>query len=204
MNASSRLAITLVISAGMPFAAQAANSSWASAPENRTGWFAGGGIGSLSLDQTGVPSQDMGYVFVQGGWRFNRYLAVGARAGSSSSAALDLNNVDIDFGVDPGYLDIDFRVTAVYGVFAQAYLPLAENWDLYALLGYSHTRIEASADGVFSEVSVSDSADSLSYGVGVSWILNPRFTIDLEYQPVVADGSDWSASSANLAFRFRF
>jgi opacity protein-like surface antigen len=204
MNASSRLAITLVISAGMPFAAQAASSGWASAPENGTGWFAGGGIGNLSLEQTGVPSQEMGYVFVQGGWRFNRYLAVGVRAGSSSSAILDLSTLDIDFGVDPSYPVIDFRITAVYGVFAQAYLPLAENLDLYALLGYSHARIEASADGVFGEVSVADSADSLSYGVGVSWILNPRFTIDLEYQPVVADGGDWSASSENLAFRFRF
>ncbi|MEY2854287.1 MAG: hypothetical protein RL030_1419 [Pseudomonadota bacterium] len=204
MNASSRLIIALAISAGLPFAAQAANGSQATAPENRTGWFAGAGFGSLYVDQAELPSQELGYLFVQGGWRFNRYFAIGARVGSSASSSLDLIDIDSDFDVDPSYSDIDFRVTGVYELFARAYLPVWENWDLYAQAGFSHTRLEASADGVFGEFSVSDSADSLAYALGISWILSPRITIDMEYQPVVADAGDWSASAASLAFRFRF
>ena len=53
-------------------------------------------------------------------------------------------------------------------------------------------------------LSASDSSGSFSYGVGVSWIVSPRVAFDLEYQPIVAEGSDWSSSSLNLGFRFRF
>jgi outer membrane autotransporter protein len=173
--------------------------------ENRTGWFAGAGIGSLSLESTGMRSQDVGYVYVQGGWRFSRYLAVGVRAGASSSSVLDLSeDFDVDLGVDLEPLEVDLSLAAVYGVFAQAYLPIAENWDLYALVGYSQATLEASVDDLNGEISASDSSGSFSYGVGVSWMVSPRVAFDLEYQPVVAEGSDWSASSLNLGFRFRF
>jgi opacity protein-like surface antigen len=205
MNAMSRLVIAVATCASFPLAAQAAGGISPSTEENRTGWFAGAGIGSLSLESTGMRSQDLGYVFVQGGWRFNRYLAVGVRAGASSDTVLDLEeDFDIDFGVDLEPPEVDLKLAGVYGVFAQAYLPLAENWDLYALVGYSQATIEVSAEDVYGEVSASDSSGSFSYGVGVSWIVSPRMAFDLEYQPVVAEGSDWSASSLNLGFRFRF
>lgn len=205
MNAMSRLVIALATSASLPLAAQAAGGISTSAEENRTGWFAGAGIGSLSLESTGMRSQDLGYVFVQGGWRFNRFLAVGVRAGASSAAVLNLEeDFDIDFEPGLGPTEVDLRLVSVYGVFAQAYLPLAENWDLYALVGYSQATLEVSVDEIPWEASVSDSSGSFSYGVGVSWIVSPRVAFDLEYQPVVAEGSDWSASSLNLGFRFRF
>lgn len=205
MNAISRSVIALATSACLPLAAQAAGGMPTSTEENRTGWFAGAGIGSLSLESTGMRSQDLGYVFVQGGWRFSRYLAVGVRAGASSDAVLDLSeDFDIDFDIDLGPPEVDLRLASVYGVFAQAYLPIAENWDLYALVGYSQATLEVSAEDVYGEVSASDSSGSLSYGVGVSWIVSPRVAFDLEYQPIVAEGSDWSSSSLNLGFRFRF
>jgi opacity protein-like surface antigen len=205
MSAMSRLVITLATFASLPLAAQAAGGISAAAAENRTGWFAGAGIGSLSLESTGMRSQDLGYVFVQGGWRFSRYLAVGVRAGASSETVLDLEeDFDIDFGFDLEPPEVDLKLAGVYGVFAQAYLPLADNWDLYALVGYSQATIEVGAEDVYGEVSASDSSGSFSYGVGVSWLVSPRMAFDLEYQPVVAEGSDWSASSLNLGFRFRF
>jgi opacity protein-like surface antigen len=205
MNAMSRLVIVLATSACLPLAAQAAGGISTAAEENRTGWFAGAGIGSLSLEATGLRSQDVGYVFVQGGWRFSRFLAVGVRAGASSASVLDLEeDFDIDLGVDLEPAEIDLSLASVYGVFAQAYLPIAENWDLYALVGYSQASLEVSVDDIYGEISASDSSGSFSYGVGVSWIVSPRVAFDLEYQPVVAEGSDWSASSLNLGFRFRF
>jgi opacity protein-like surface antigen len=205
MNAMSRLVIALATSASLPLAAQAAGGISTSAEENRTGWFAGAGIGSLSLESTGMRSQDLGYVFFQGGWRFSRFLAVGVRAGASSAAVLNLEeDFDIDFEPGLGPAEVDLRLVSVYGVFAQAYLPVAENWDLYALVGYSQATLEVSVDEIFWETSVSDSSGSFSYGVGVSWIVSPRVAFDLEYQPVVAEGDDWSSSSLNLGFRFRF
>ena len=47
------------------------------------GWFLGVGIGAMDYTEPSYSTNALDYLCLQGGWRFNRYLAIDARAGAA-------------------------------------------------------------------------------------------------------------------------
>lgn len=54
------------------------------------GWFLGVGIGAMDYTEPSYSTNALDYLYLQGGWRFNRYLAIDARAGAEVFPYYDL------------------------------------------------------------------------------------------------------------------
>lgn len=199
MNTPCRLAVALGIVAALPMDAQAAGAAPPSFTDNRTGWFAGLGLGAIEFREMGGASSTPTYFYVQAGRRFNRYFSLDARAGASTPSVFELLD-------DPffGMLQVDLRLSSVFGLHARGILPIARNWDLYAQAGYTYANFRVVLDDGFERVSGKESDHSLSWGVGVSWIADGRWAVDFEYQPALVDGDLWRTQALNLAVRMRF
>jgi opacity protein-like surface antigen len=154
-------------------------------------WYLGIGAGSLGYREDGVISTQVGYEYLQAGWQLGRYAALEARVGTDGFGSS---------GIDFVGVPIDLKVRSFYGAYLRGILPLGSRWDLYGLLGYTTLTLRAEAYGM----SVNETASSMTYGLGASWLPRDWFSIDLEYLPTLVDGDGWRGSGLNLGLRVRF
>jgi len=158
------------------------------------GWYVGIGGGNIDYREPGLAwtAINTEYLYLQGGWQFNRYLSVDARLGTHVSSGFDWQYVD---GVP-----VSVRVQSAYGLYVRATAPIASRWALFALGGFAGLKVKADA-GI---ASVNDTANSVSWGVGASWKPDPAVSIDLEYLPTLARGNGWTTQGFNVGARVRF
>jgi opacity protein-like surface antigen len=200
MNTLKNLAIALVILGGVPLQGLAATPTTYTAAPDREGWFGGVGLGTLTLEDSEGFADALFYAYLVGGWRPSRYLSIEARAGTSFSSVLEFEDAELgEF-----FPEVEFRAPSILGVYARAIWPVLDRVDLYAQAGYTHARIKASLVDGTETISAQDSQGSLSYGLGVSWLLGQSFALDLEFQPELVDGDVWKMQSLNASFRMRF
>lgn len=160
---------------------------------NDAGFYLGLGYGSLSFERTvtaenhiaGItyeynPDLDLDYdtVMFQVGYKINQYMAVEYRywkgMGDESIPALDRN-----FGGD-GSADL-----SAYGFYAKPMYPISDQFNIYALLGYS----VATYDVDYGDLNDgSTDKDGFSWGVGAGFAFNQNVSVTLDYV-VVADAS---------------
>jgi hypothetical protein len=164
------------------FAAAAAAAVLVSAPAfaqdaSNVEWY--GNLG-YSFYNTDIGDADLGAVQGRLGARFHRNFGI------EGEAAFGVQDDSIA-GVD---VELDHSL-AVYGV---GFLPVSDNFDLLARVGYGNTKVSA---GPFS-----DSDDSLNYGVGGQWSWDESNAIRGDYTRF--DGSDAEADVWSLSYVRKF
>ncbi len=86
---------------------------------------------------------------VRAGWEYNQYIGIELRALQA--------NIDSDWGE-----------TSHYGIYLRPMMPINEQMDIYALLGYGHTEIKT--DCLF--INEKYKHDGFSYGIGLEYDLS--------------------------------
>ncbi len=159
------------------------------------GWFIGAGFGAVDYSDPNFSTNSLDYFYLQAGWRFNRYLAIDARVATDMPGSGGCGCGYYYYYNDPFQL----RVQSLYSAYLRMTAPLSPHWDLYGLAGYASLSLEANAYSGFA----SSTADSASFGLGVSWKFE-RFAMDLELLPTLADGEGWRTDALNLGFHYQF
>jgi opacity protein-like surface antigen len=192
MNHNVLRMLACMVAGCLPLATHAAPAFLVDPPEPvRQGWFLGAGVGAVEIREPGVPNDVLTFAYLQGGWRFNRYLSLDARLG--------MNAVAVEYDLFPDE-PANLRVKNLYGLYGRATLPVGKRWDLFALVGYTSLKLTAET----GSVAASDTTNSVSYGVGASWEWRSNLAIDLEYLPSLTGGGGVHTNTTNLAFRVRF
>ena len=126
-----------------------------------------GAYGSIGYADAHTSGVDLGAIQGRLGWRFNNWLGVEGELGAGVVSDKSTQTV--------GGTTVNTKVKlndqeAIYGV---GFLPLSNNFDLLARVGYGHqnAKVTASAVGVSGPIAVSDTAkgDSWNYGVGAQY-----------------------------------
>jgi hypothetical protein len=186
----------IIAIAGMGLLAAVTAVTAVAAPASRPaddarGWQLGAGVGVMDYDEASIHSEELDYFYLQAGWRFNPYLSAAALVG------IDLpGDCNCAFFSAP----LGLRVRHLYRASLRAALPLGRSWELYGLLGYASLGLQA-PDYVAAAHS---DAQSISYGLGVSWKVATRAAFDLEWLPQLAKASDWRSDALTIGFRFQF
>jgi outer membrane immunogenic protein len=140
-------------------------------------WY--GNLG-YSLYNTDIGDADLGAIQGRLGARFHRYFGI------EGEAAFGVQDDSIA-GVD---VELDHSV-ALYGV---GFLPVSDNFDLLARVGWGNTKVSAGP--------LSDTDDSLNYGVGAQWSWDKSNAIRGDYTRF--DGDDAEADVWSLSYVRKF
>jgi len=129
-----------------------------------TGVYAGAKVGGYSFEEDDVEISDIAWG-VYGGYMFNRHIGVEAEylkleEGNDSFPIPGTN----EKGEIEGEVDI-------WALSIKPTLPLSDQWELYAKLGWNWYETEASGSvqGLGTLVSESDSDDGFLWGIGAEW-----------------------------------
>jgi opacity protein-like surface antigen len=171
--------------------------------DNNRGFYLGAGAASLKDDQDGVEdiSQIRAAEFF-GGYKYNNALGIELRLGKGQSTGTSNTYLDVANVLQPGSLEREIgNYRSIY------YKPELVNDEakLYALLGYTHVStsgtIKDEAGALVRSTDVS--ASGFSYGVGIGFVINDHFNINIEYKNLSDEISDKpNLASLNLDYRF--
>lgn len=118
--------------------------------------------------------------------RFHRYFGVEAE-GSLGLGSSDIGGVDV-------------KMTHTVAAFAVAYLPMSENFDLTARLGYGSTEFEVSTGGM----TVSDSFNGVALGVGGQYFFDESNGVRMDVTRHQYDELDGGFDAVSFAYIRRF
>ncbi len=117
------------------------------------------------------------------GYRLTDYLAVEGEVGIGLGGE-DLNDTVTVQGIDVA-VNGDVKVDAYYAAFARGILPVSEDFDIFARVGYGQAElgvdITASAEGLTSSVSESETGDDFLFGVGAEYGFTQNDGVRLDY-----------------------
>lgn len=147
----------------------------------------GGGYSTFGVSDGGS-DVDLGAVTLRGGYEFTDYLGVEGQ---------------LDFGVSDdtvvvGGTSVDVELNHAASLFGVARLPVSENANLFARLGYTTADVEASVPGV----SFTDDADGFAYGVGGEYFFDGRNGFRAEYTRHELDDADADVFGISYVRRF--
>jgi len=144
-----------------------------------TGSFYIGAGATLLVDK--FSSLDSGYlgdetfnkvgVMLQGGYEFNKYLAVEGRYWSVGSKSFYMSDIDYDMNA---------KVSA-YGIFVKPMYPVTDQFTVYGLLGYGHTKVSGTTWGASYNYPYSQTKSGFQGGAGVSYDLTDHFSVFTDY-----------------------
>ena len=160
-----------------------------------------GVYGTLGYSDAHTGGVDLGAIEGRLGWRFNNWLGVeGELAGGvkSDKSTTTVGGVTVDTKVK--LKDAE----AIYGV---GFLPLSNNFDLLARVGYGHSSAKATATAAGTAISASQTADgnSWNYGVGAQYHFDGKNGVRADYtrQEFTGDNSG-HADVWSIAYSRRF
>jgi outer membrane immunogenic protein len=125
------------------------------------------------------------------GYRFNRMLGVEGEAGWG------LKGYDVN--VAPGS-DVHLKLSHQYAAYGVGFLPLSENTDLFARVGYGTTKIK----GSFLGTSVADDGESINFGVGAQHHFDGVNGVRFDYTRQEFRKGDGHANVWGVAYVRRF
>lgn len=105
------------------------------------------------------------------GYQFNPNLAVEGMVGSGVR-----DGKDSSMGVS-GKAKLD----RMAGIYAKSSFKVNDAFELYGRLGYVNYKVSATASAGGFTAKVSDSDSDVSYGVGASYYLTPKMSINVDY-----------------------
>lgn len=174
-------------------------ASTGSYADNLRGFYVGGGISTIDVDKSSsFKKADFEMAEVVAGYKYNAWLGAEIRYGTGlNSATLDLQS---QWGDILGDLEDELRMDiehyrAVY------YRPEAvnETGRFYALLGYADIDYSVSYSGYESDASES----GLSWGLGLGFIITPRFNLNFEYKNLMdMDDLRFTTITGQVDYRF--
>lgn len=95
--------------------------------------------------------------------------------------------------------DVKVKLERFYGLYVKPKLKVTNELELFARLGYAHSKVKASALGTSS----SDSEGDASYGVGASYSFSPRAYGTIDYMSYYnKDGVKANGVTLGVGFRF--
>jgi opacity protein-like surface antigen len=140
-----------------------------------------GAYGTIGYADTHGDDVDLGTIQGRLGWRFNDWLGVeGELAGGVKD---DDVSATVGGARVTGKAKIEHQ-EAIYGV---GFLPLNPNWEVLGRVGFGHTEGKisdvrvATAGGVVSGLSASESGDSWNFGVGAQYHWDGKNGIRADY-----------------------
>jgi opacity protein-like surface antigen len=146
--------------------------------------YVGGDAMFWSLDPDRAPSWDGVGLRLNGGVKFNDFFAVEGHLGTGGS--------DTNQGVKA---ELDY----VVGGYAKGILPLAEEFRLFGLAGFTEVKMS----GRLGPFEVSDRESGFSYGAGAEFDVMPNLSVGADYMRYL-DKSDFTFDAANVGVRYRF
>jgi opacity protein-like surface antigen len=171
--------------------------------DNNQGFYLGAGASSLKDYQDGLDNVSrIRSVELLGGYKYNNALGIELRLGSGKTTGTSTSYVDDDGVVQSGSLERELgSYQSIY------YRPELVNDEakLYALLGYTHVNSSGKtmdSNGVLVR-SVHDSESGYSYGLGIGFVINEHFNINIEYKNICEEISNKpNFASVNVDYRF--
>lgn len=157
--------------------------------------------GTLGYADAHIDSVNLGVIQGRLGWRYNNWLGFeGELAGGvkSDTSTITVAGVAVNTKVKANDGE------AIYGV---GFLPLSNNFDLLARVGYGHFSVKASATAVGTQISASQTAegDSWNYGVGAQYYFDAQNGVrgDYTHQEFTGNNSG-HADVWSIAYSRRF
>lgn len=119
-------------------------------------------------------------IMIQAGYKFNDYVAVEGRYWFGIETSLDLvdNALDIDQSVDS------------WGIYVKPMYPVAEAFNIYALLGYASSEYDISNSRV--TVSPDVDLDGFSWGIGAEYSFSENVAFFVDYVSLYDDKNDYA------------
>ena len=162
------------------------------------GFYIGLGYGNLNAEAT-ASSNYLGLEYTetlfdesftelmfQAGYKFNQYVAVEGRYWAGVESTIDWGVVD-NFGV---LYSTDMSISA-WGIYVKPMYPVTPEFDVYALLGYGSAEYDVTDKAGNASLKYnSDSLDSFSWGLGVSYTFNENIIIFADYASIYDDSTD--------------
>lgn len=170
--------------------------------DNNRGFYVGAGAASFDDLQDAEDAKRVTAIEIFGGYKYNAALGIELRLGNGRTSDADIKYVDLQGASQMGTLRLgvdDYQ--SIY------YKPELVNDEakLYALLGYTHLKASAElrdAAGKFVK-SHNESGSGFSYGVGVGFVINEHFNVNLEYRRICEEfDSKPNVASVNIDYRF--
>jgi opacity protein-like surface antigen len=127
------------------------------------------------------------------GYELNPNLAIEALAAFGlSDATVKVNGISV-----PGFT---MEIDNVVGVYLKPKTKLNDNMEMFGRVGFARAKGTVSAIGVGSE---SSSANSFSYGAGLSYAINPTTSLNADYMSYLnKDGFKASGFTFGVGFKF--
>jgi opacity protein-like surface antigen len=171
--------------------------------DNDRGFYVGAGAASIKDTQDGVDNvSQIRAAELFGGYKYNGALGIELRLGSGQTTGTSTRYFDALGALQTGTLERDIgSYQSLY------YKPELVNDEakLYALLGYTHLNSSGKIkDSTGKLVRSSDSSSSgYSYGIGVGFVVNEHFNVNIEYKNICEDISGKpNLASVNVDYRF--
>jgi outer membrane immunogenic protein len=155
--------------------------------------------GNLGYSNANAEDLNFGVLGGRLGYRFNNWLGVEGELGfgvkgedvSIPSAAV----------VPGGPTSVEVKVEHTEAIYAVGFIPLGQNFDLLARIGYGNTSLKGSAGGV----SASEDGDSWNFGVGGQYHFDGVNGVRVDYTRQEFRGDDAGHSDVwSIAYSRRF
>ena len=99
-----------------------------------------------------------------------------------------------DDTISNGFTDVDVELNSLIGGYLRVGAPIGNNFHPYAIVGFTRTELEFSADGFGSD---SGSETDISYGLGVDLDLDRNISLNVEYMNYY-DDDDFEVSGFSI------
>lgn len=178
-------------------------ASFPALADNNHGFYAGAGFASIKDYQDGV--DDLSRIKaaeIFGGYKYNDALGVELRIGSGQSTGTSKFFFDAQGNLQTGG-SLEREIGSYQSIYYKPEL-VNDEAKLYVLLGYSHVSSTGTTTSSTGTVTKLDSSGSgFSYGLGVGFVVNEHFNINLEYRNISEDISNKpNIASINVDYRF--
>lgn len=171
--------------------------------DNNRGFYLGAGVASIDDTQDGVDNvSQIRAAELFGGYKYNAALGIELRLGNGQTTGTSTRYFDAQGALQTGTLERD-----IGGYQSLYYKPELVNDEakLYALLGYTNVNSSGKIMDSTGKLvrSSRGSASGYSYGIGVGFVINEHFNINIEYKNICEEISGKpNLASLNVDYRF--
>lgn len=167
--------------------------------DNDRGFYLG--VGAASIDTQVDELERIRSIELFGGYKYNAALGIELRLGNGDAVSASSQYVDTK-GSHSGTLE--YEIGSYQSIYYKPEL-VNDEAKLYALLGYTHVdssnkMIDTSGNLVSN---YSGSSSGFSYGIGVGFVINAHFNVNIEYRNLSEDLTN-KPNVAALNFDYRF
>jgi len=94
---------------------------------------------------------------------------------------------------------VELKINSMYGLYAKPKFQVAPNWEAFARIGYAHIKGTVSSQSA----SNSDSGNSFSYGIGMSYAINKQLSVNLDAMSYY-DKNSMTVTGTTIGIGYKF